>query len=564
MSMSILPATLRADSQARPIVFDGHVGRLHLPADQRHRATGILICLPPGRDGRCTFRPLKTLAETLCDLGFPVLRFELLGQGDSRDLPADANAWEAWQTGIASAVETLKREGRVERVAGLGFRLSASLLATAPVGFDALALLAPVVSGRGYVRELKLAAAMSQTLGPEGDEGLESDGLQINRASLAHLVALDLAKIDRAPPNVLVAASKPIASGVIDHLGTLTTQLWLQDFPGYEALLEDTHSNQAPDVLFQRLADWFSAVTGEVTAPVEQSIDLCPKPVALDLDNATEHHLQFGPGLSGILAEPRKPGAGQRAVVFCNTSKEPKSGVGRFAAIAARRLADAGIASLRFDFTGVGESEGDNGHVYDTARRTDFIAAADLLESLGYPNACLVGVCSGAFHTLATLRDETRFDAAFVVSAKLVWRTSDSLTPEMRDQGRATGAYVQGLRDPKTLLRLLKGEVDVRAVVKTLTRRLKARAAARLDNRDGRPFVTGINRLSARGGRLHMLVGLDDSSLDEVETYFGRGGQRLTALPGMSLSIEPSLDHGLAKAKSRDVAIDQLLRFLAD
>jgi len=57
-------------------------------------------------------------------------------------------------------------------------------------------------------------------------------------------------------------------------------------------------------------------------------------------------------------------------------------------------------------------------------------------------------------------------------------------------------------------------------------------------------------------------MGLEDSALDELESYFGSKGRRLTALPGMSMRIIPDLDHGVAKAVSRDLILADLRAFL--
>jgi hypothetical protein len=69
-------------------------------------------------------------------------------------------------------------------------------------------------------------------------------------------------------------------------------------------------------------------------------------------------------------------------------------------------------------------------------------------------------------------------------------------------------------------------------------------------------------RLSRRGGKIAVLIGADDAGLDEVQACFGPRGERLRGLPGMSLRIDPDLDHAVALAKSRALAIRELLAFM--
>ena len=549
-----------AASRPHPLVFEGHAGWLHVPDAPGRRSTGILICAPPGRDGRCAYRPLLNLAQRLVEVGFPVLRFDLLGVGESLDLPDDQDHWEPWIQGIATAATILRAEAQVDQIAVVGFRLGASLAMLADTDCQAAVLLAPILSGRQYVRELKLAAAMSGTVGAETDGGLESEGLRFNPATRARLSTLDLSSNVKLPPKLLVASSVPGRSKLTSPLQHGDVEFSELDFPGYEGLLQDTHSNMAPDLLFGQVVAWLSDQF-PLTSPSITKPEILP-PV-LHPPGAVEQSVWFGSDLNGTLCEPEPAGVRSRVVMFCNTSAEPRAGVGRFAVTTARALAQCGIASLRFDFAGVGDSEGAEGqHVYETSRATDFREAIDFVSDQGFGDITLVGVCSGAFHVLAALSADPRVQSAFVVSPKLVWRQGESLVPEKRDQGRATGVYVQGIKSPETWLRLLRGKIDVGAVFKTLFRRMFTRLTTKLADKAGRDLREDLRRSSERGARLHVLTGLDDATFDEIETYLGRGGKALISLPGMSLSVAPDLDHGLARSASRTLAQAELIAFL--
>lgn len=547
----------------RPVVFDGHLGWLHLPAGPSRREAGVLLVAPPGRDGRCVYRPLRDLAEQLARAGFPTLRFDLKGVGDSLDPEDDGDIWPVWLAGVAAAAELLKTTTEVSRLVLGGVRLGASLAASAGVQNDGLILLAPVVSGRQWLRELKLAGAMSGTGAPEGSKVMEADGLYLSAAMAAGLETLDLTRLETTPVRALVAAHNASSASIGERLEGLGCAVSASDFPGYEALLDDTHSNRAPQEMFSRIAAWLDQAF-PLRAPQEViALHLAAEPVAVHPPGAIEHPVHFGAGLSGVLCLPVGAVSDGRAVIFCNTGGEPRAGIGRFAVRAARELARHGVASLRFDFAGIGDSDGEGQiHVYSTPRTADFAAAVSLLAAEGFPEVSVMAVCSGAFHALRALIADPRIGGALTVSAKLVWRADEGLAPEMRDEGKATGAYVRGLRDPATWRRLLTGRIDVRAVLRTLSQRMAARVSARLNDKDGRTLREGLAQVAERGGRAHLLMGLDDASLDELETYFGGKASKLTGMIGMSYRVDPGLDHGLSRRDSREIALKELLAFV--
>ena len=67
----------------------------------------------------------------------------------------------------------------------------------------------------------------------------------------------------------------------------------------------------------------------------------------------------------------------------------------------ARRLTDAGIATLRFDFTGLGASEGDFANTGFASNIADLIAAADAMTERGLPPKLLIGHSLGGAAVIA-------------------------------------------------------------------------------------------------------------------------------------------------------------------
>lgn len=115
-----------------------------------------------------------------------------------------------------------------------------------------------------------------------------------------------------------------------------------------------------------------------------------------------ERAIKFGraTSLAGVLAEPTQASeaAGRPAIVLLNSGILHHAGASRLHVQLARRLADEGFLLLRFDFSGIGDSE---------ARR-DTLAFAEsavaetreamdwLTEKRGATSFVLAGLCSGA------------------------------------------------------------------------------------------------------------------------------------------------------------------------
>ncbi len=135
-------------------------GIYHPPRAAQSRGCGVLICQPIGQDYMRTHRGMKKLAEQLAISGYPTLRFDYFGTGDSGGESVEASL-SGWLDDIAIAVEELKESAQVERVAVVGLRFGA-LLAHAAVSqrddLDRLVLWDPVPVGPEYLQSLLQSA----------------------------------------------------------------------------------------------------------------------------------------------------------------------------------------------------------------------------------------------------------------------------------------------------------------------------------------------------------------------------------------------------------------------
>lgn len=540
-------------TQLQPVVFDGHAGALHRPMGQAARGVAVVLCPPIGRDARCAYRPLFLFAEALAAAGFPVLRYDHLGGGDSMPLEADVDRWPLWVAGVEQAAAFVRAHAGAQRLVLAGLRIGASLAAVAAgaVKPDGLMLLAPLATGRAWVRELH-AAASTTGRPPPGDGSIVIHGLRLSQATVASLKEVDVRRL--APSGAEAFVATPAADPRL--VASLGPRVTATRFPGHTELFREAHLNSPPGAVFEAAAAWLEGFA----AGAPDAVRAPPAPAPNLVSNEwTERPVTFGADLRGVLCLPTRATGGQ-GVIIGNTGADPRAGIGGFAARACRALAARGVAALRFDFAGLGESAGPDGwrsHVFEASRTPDFRAAADLLAQEGYEEPALVGVCTGGYQALRAAIEDPRFRRVVTINPWLTWQAGASL--ETRAVGASLRRGLAVAADPPGWRRALAGE---RGGLAALVQRLRRRLRLRPRDAAGRAARADIARVAAAGARIRILVGRDDAALEEMEENFGPQGRWLGRRRGVEVSLLRDFDHGLALRASQDRALAEILHFL--
>ncbi len=126
-----------------------------------------------------------------------------------------------------------------------------------------------------------------------------------------------------------------------------------------------------------------------------------------DFANATGHRL------SGRLELPAGPPHAWALLAHCFTCGKDNLAAVRIA----RRLAGAGIGVLRFDFTGLGQSEGDFAATNFSLNVQDLIAAAAAMTAADMPPTLLIGHSLGGAAVLAAARSLPDIRAVATIAA---------------------------------------------------------------------------------------------------------------------------------------------------
>ena len=115
-----------------------------------------MICNPFAEESVIARRVVVNIARKLAAQGFPCMRFDFRGEGDSDGKFEDSTV-ASRLSDIRAAVTYARESLHAEKVGLAGIRFGATLAATACggiQGIDPLILIAPVVSGRAYLGQL--------------------------------------------------------------------------------------------------------------------------------------------------------------------------------------------------------------------------------------------------------------------------------------------------------------------------------------------------------------------------------------------------------------------------
>lgn len=122
------------------------------------------------------------------------------------------------------------------------------------------------------------------------------------------------------------------------------------------------------------------------------------------------HYFGGSPNLLGAFHSPQRLRARSASVLLCNPFGEEASRAHRIYRVLATQLERAGYATLRFDFSGTGDSSGDASEATIDQWLKDLgTAAGELRRTSGSPRVALVGLRFGAtLAALASSRGELR------------------------------------------------------------------------------------------------------------------------------------------------------------
>ena len=248
------------------------------------------------------------------------------------------------------------------------------------------------------------------------------------------------------------------------------------------------------------------------------------------------------------------------------TGVDPCSGLSRMWTDLARQLARRGITSLRFDMTGVGESQGSHTSdpmtaSYHPDRIADLECAVDALAAQSFDQVTVVGYCSGAYAAWHAAINDKRIGG--LLAGNLVYFNLQTMLADdvLRLQ---PGSSRLGLgRGPITRLLPAHGLAALRRLDDQLRTAIPRpiRHVLRGWEADQKQTRRHVRALTARGCAVRIVMAEDDHGHVRLRRAFG---ERPRLPKGAELTVIADTDHQFSDRRHRahflELAADFVLR----
>lgn len=569
-------------------------GFFHHAPERSSTGVAVLLCPPFGWDEICSYRSRRDWACDLAGAGFPTLRVDFPGTGDSVGTPRDSGRLAAWTAAVGSAASRLRALASADRVAAIGIGLGGLVVCNAlgeDAPIDEIVLWGTPARGRVLVRELRAFASLEESaLGAINDKDLGppplpngyvwAGGFVLTAETVRDLERLDVTAL-------ALPAGRPQRALMLDrdglsvdkrltaHLEATGTSVTVAAGNGYGAMMAQPHQARAPLGVFAHVRTWLQdgplpdpalGTHARVRAAVElgeraEMVELIEEDVTIRETPLTVSHPRAE--LFGILTEPCEEAPAPLTAVLLNAGAIRRIGPNRLWVETARRWAARGVRTLRLDLEGIGDAEGSHQRLTALAElyRQELVdqvcAALDTLERRGVGERfVLVGLCSGAYWSFhAALRDE-RVAAAFMLNPQaLFWDESLEASRALRRGVMRTSSWRKLARGQVPLARLR--DLAWRAPI-TLPRRALGRRAAR--RRGENELEQALDRLRDSDKMLRFVFSGNEPLYEELELegYMAR----LARWPNASVEFIPGRVHTLRPLQAQQGAQEALDRAL--
>jgi uncharacterized protein len=247
-------------------------GCYHAPQSRSHRESSVVLCYPMGGEYIRSHRSYQQLAVRLSNVGFPILRFDFYGCGDSGGDCAQGQV-QQWLLDIAAAVGEIRHRCGIAKVCLVGRRLGATLAAMAAEtqgDIDSLILWEPIVQGKAYLEELltlhqdmlRYSDAKPKRISTD-EQPVEALGFPLTtllRTELEHLNLLGLQQ--QLAHRILVIEDhvKAGASLLSQHLLRSGAHVTCQYLPSHTHWTESVYNTPVPVQILQAVVSWMVEV----------------------------------------------------------------------------------------------------------------------------------------------------------------------------------------------------------------------------------------------------------------------------------------------------------------
>jgi pimeloyl-ACP methyl ester carboxylesterase len=271
--------------------------------------------------------------------------------------------------------------------------------------------------------------------------------------------------------------------------------------------------------------------------------------------------------LVGVSAAPKDrsredPGP---AVILLNSGLIHRVGPNRLSVRLARNLARLGTVALRFDQSGLGDSEPrrDSMSVVDGVIHDTQVAMSHLEKRYGVKDFVVMGICSGAMVSFATALEDPRVVATALIDP-LDFGASHLESPAAQDSA-FTRHYWRSVRSKpgagRKLVRVLTGKSDYRRFLEVAGLQLRGLLSRQSESRvAGDHLASQFEDLAKRGVQVLLVYAEKGSSVDYFELTLADHLDRLRERGRIEVEVIPGADHTFTLLENQD----SLVRLVTD
>jgi alpha-beta hydrolase superfamily lysophospholipase len=369
---------------------------------------GAVLCPPVGLDLQFSYAGIRSLAHRMASKGLVTIRFDYSGTGNSSG-SLDDSRLSSWVSDVKAAIAVLKNVG-VEHVVLVGLRLGANLAAAVMQDesrIDSVVLWDPYWNGGVFLREQRLLLTMGGEEPTNDQRMLEIAGYVIGNELRNDILSLNLEDIDVCGLPTLLYGRRTVARAYEKRGSIADAHVVvevLDEASAVDMLAPTDSTGRLPHQTLDRIVEWVLRQHTVSMAPAEVTEGILSAHISIvqDGQEVQEESFRFGDAdLFGIRTSSHGATAKGLAVLFISSADGHNIGPSRLWVDLARSLAVLGISSLRFDLSGIGESDAEGDwpeslvYVPTAVRdvRTAFLVAGQD-ESLP---VVPVGLCSGGY-----------------------------------------------------------------------------------------------------------------------------------------------------------------------
>ena len=451
-----------------------------------------------------------------------------------------------------------------------------------------------MLEGIRYLRQLrtaKLASLMksAERDAPdiEGSSDQEFNGFTLSAASIRYLTGFKAelpVSHDGAPLLVIDGNSLPTSRTWAEQAGAHASYLAL---PGLvEMVMRSPLRAEVPTAMVAAARTWLSALATNLgprtpTEPTDESeaatMPLISLPGTADPGAVvTERPVLINADVSlfGVLSERAAREPVQRAVILLNTGADYHVGPNRLHVELARRWARLGIAVLRLDLGGLGDSETATGRrdddVFPNAAIDEIRAAVHfMLARYDIKQVIVGGLCSGAYHALQAAINGLPVSEIFLVNPQnYFWKAGSAISDlQLAEVVSKPSEYGQRLFYLQTWRRLFSGDVSIPKIFSVFAMRVLLAAestareiARRLRIPMAQDLGVALEGIAAQGVRMLFVFAAGEPGIELLKLQGGSSVNRLGAQ--CQLHIVAGGDHIFSEHIPREAMVQLLTREL--